>query len=130
MIELFQNLDWVEIGNHNLTTIVLFGLVGTVLGYWGRWAWSENDDVKLGSYMFGNGKAVSRALLVFGASVVGIYAAGIPANMDFSAAAYTGLGLGLAVPNKVDSKEEQLIKEEAEKLRQAKEKYIQNTNRV
>ena len=130
MIELLQNLNWVEIGNHNLTTIGLFGLIGTVLGYWGRWAWSDNDDVRLGYYMFGNGKAISRALLVFGASVVGIYAAGIPDNMAFSAAAYTGLGLGLAVPAKVDSKEEELIKAEASKLKKAKENYIQQTNRA
>lgn len=117
MIELFQNLNWITIGNHNITTIALFGLIGTFVGYWARWAWSKDDNISMRIYMFGNGKGVSRALLILGASVGTIAAAGIPEGMDFSAAAHLGFLGGLAVPQKVEDRQKEMEEETKQKFK-------------
>lgn len=112
MIELFNNTNWLEVINSNIFTIAIFSLVGTFIGYWGRWAWSDNSrQIDLRLYMFGNWKAVSRALMTLGGILLAMIATGIPDNMDFHSAAYMGFLAGAAVPQKVEEKLQELKKE-------------------
>ena len=117
MIELFSNLNWVEIGNSNIATIIIFGLIGTFSGYLGRWAWSKDNELGIGSYMFGSGKAVARATLTLGAAIATMYATGIHEGMDFPAAAYAGFLGGLAVPQRVEDRQKELEEERQEKFK-------------
>lgn len=105
MNELTQLL---ELADGPVGTITIFAIIGTIVAYMGKWAWSEGDGIGLGAYMFGDLKAFIRAVLVLAGAIMASVAVGIPDGMDFIASASFGLAIGATIPDKVSEREKKL----------------------
>lgn len=88
---------------------VIPGLLGMLYAY--LWRWVERENTKtLWCYLFGDKKATVKVLLVFIASCAGILSMDYLNLLDTAHLMIAGLGLGLLIPQKVDSQSEKQIK--------------------
>jgi hypothetical protein len=81
------------------------GLFGMLYAY--MWRWVDKEKTKnLFTYLFGDKRVLTKALLVFVASCAGVLSMDYLNQLDNAHLMLAGIGLGLLIPQKVEAKEE------------------------
>lgn len=82
------------------STFIGSGLLGMLYAY--AWQWSSTPSTKsIAQYLFGDSKALIRALLVFISMCAGTISLSYLENLDTIQTIVAGIGIGLLVPSNV-----------------------------
>lgn len=85
------------------TMFIASGLLGMLYAY--AWQWSSMSTPKsILQYLFGDSKALIRALLVFISMCAGTISLSYLDNLDTIQTIVAGVGIGLLVPSNVDKR--------------------------
>ena len=86
-----------------LMHFIIPGIFGMIYAY--AWRWVEKvKDKSLSQYLFGDKRALIKAILVFIASCAGMLSLDYLSMLDNLHLMIAGLGLGLLIPDKVEAR--------------------------
>lgn len=98
MLELAAQLDpWV--------LLILCAVAGTIIAYLQKYAWAKPKPLSMRLYLFGDLQAVTRVIVKLVFAVGGALLFDMPANMATDAVFALGIGIGLAIPEQIESEE-------------------------
>lgn len=88
---------------YQASMFIFSGLLGMLYAY--AWQWSSTPSTKsISQYLFGDTKALIRALLVFISMCAGTISLSYLENLDTIQTIVAGVGIGLLVPSNVDKR--------------------------